>query len=298
MQPTTRRILNSIAALFAAAFLATSGAGAQDPSWFNPFPAFRIADNIYYVGTEGLANYLITTPQGHILINSDFEVSVPRIRASVESLDFKFGDIKILLISHAHNDHVAGSAMIKKMTGADYMVMDADIPVVESGGASDFAYGADLAMHFPITKVDRVLHDGDTVRLGDAVLVAHRTPGHTKGNTTWTMQAMDHGTRRSVLILGGLNVSDGYRLVGNAQYPTIADDYARSFDVLRTLPCEIFLGAHGSYFELSAKYARLKNGDQSAFVDSAGCRAFLSEREEAFRTELAKQRAAAHGRLP
>src|SRR5947208_3253377 len=161
------------------------------PNWTEPFPPFRIAGNLYYVGSKGLANYLITTPQGHILINSDLEASVPLIRASIEQLGFKFRDVKILLISHAHWDHDAGSAKLKELTGATYMVMDADVPVVESGGKADFQYGNDPATLYTPTHVDRVLHDGDEVKLGDAVLVAHLTPGHTKGCTTWTFTVRD-----------------------------------------------------------------------------------------------------------
>src|SRR5687767_11342077 len=157
----------------------------QDNDWTEPFPAFRIAGNLYYVGSKGLANYLVTTPQGHILINSDLEVSVPLIEASITQLGFKFSDVKILLISHAHWDHDAGSAKVKEITGAKYMVMDADVPVVESGGKADFHYGSDPSTLYAPAIVDRVLHDGDRVELGDVVLVAHRTPGHTKGCTTW-----------------------------------------------------------------------------------------------------------------
>src|SRR5678815_4814197 len=156
--------------------------------WTEPFPPFRIAGNLYYVGSRGLANYLIATPQGHILINSDLEANVPLIRASIEQLGFKFSDVKILLISHAHWDHDAGSAKVKELTGATYMVMDADVAVVESGGRTDFHYGNDAGALYPPLHVDRVLHDGDQVKLGDAVLVAHLTPGHTKGCTTWTMK--------------------------------------------------------------------------------------------------------------
>jgi metallo-beta-lactamase class B len=149
--------------------------------WLEPFPAFRIAGNLYYVGSKGLASYLVTTPEGHILINSDFEGNVPLIRASMESLGFKFSDIKILLISHAHSDHCAASATIKRLTGAKYMVMDGDVDVVESGGKSDFHYANDPEGLYPPTKVDRVLHDGDEVKLGGATLTARLTPGHTKG---------------------------------------------------------------------------------------------------------------------
>src|SRR6185369_4677912 len=173
--------------------------------WTEPFAPFRIAGNLYYVGSKGLANYLITSPQGHILINSDLEANVPLIRASVEKLGFKFNDIKILLISHAHWDHNAASATIIKATGAKYMVMDADVPVVESGGKTDFQYGNTPGNLYPPTKVDRVLHDGDEVKLGDAVLTAHLTPGHTKGCTTWTMNVSEDGKSYNVVIVGSPN---------------------------------------------------------------------------------------------
>jgi metallo-beta-lactamase class B len=172
--------------------IATSGhalaQGASDR--MTPFPAFRIAGNLYYVGSKDLASYLITTPKGDILINSSYQDSVPLIQHSIESLGFKMSDVKILLISHAHDDHDAGSAQIIKLSGAKYMVMDADVPVVESG--VDYFYTAEKNRYPPV-KVDRVLHDGDQVRLGGAVLVAHKTPGHTKGCTTWTMKVTDKG---------------------------------------------------------------------------------------------------------
>jgi metallo-beta-lactamase class B len=262
------------------------------PDWTEPFPPFRIAGNLYYVGSQGLANFLITTPQGHILINSDLEASLPLIRNSVEKLGFKFTDIRILLISHAHWDHDGGSAAVKKLTGAKYMVMDADVPVVESGGKIDFQYGNRPASLYPPTKVDRVLHDGDEVKLGDATLVAHLTPGHTKGCTTWTMKVDDAGKVYDVVIIGSPNVNEGYKLVGNASYPEIASDYERTFRVLEALPVDIFLGAHGDYFDLKTKYARLKVGAVSPFIDPAGYKAYVADREAAFRTELAKQKVA------
>ena len=260
--------------------------------WTEPFPAFHIAGNLYYVGSKGLASYLIATPQGHILINSNLQESVPLIRASVEQLGFKFGDIKVLLISHAHWDHDAGSAAIKSLTGARYMVMAEDAPVVESGGTADFQYGSDSVMRYPPTKVDRALHDGDTVQLGSTVLVAHLTPGHTKGCTTWTLKVTESGTSYDVVIVGSPNVNPGYKLVGNSAYPQIAADYGRTFRVLKSLPVDIFLGAHGSYFDLASKYVRMKTSGMSAFVDPAGYRSYVQDREEAFRAELSKQNAA------
>ena len=158
-----------------------------------PFPEHHVIGNIYFVGSNSLGIYLITTPQGHILVNAGLAASVPGIQKSVETLGFKFSDVKILLISHAHYDHDAGAARIKELTGAKYMVMDADVPVVESGGKEDFFYGQRKEMRYPAARVERVLHDGDTVSFGGVVLTAHLTPGHTKGCTTWTMKVQDGG---------------------------------------------------------------------------------------------------------
>ena len=274
--------------------LATAGSlfAQASPEWTEPFPPFRIAGNLYYVGSKGLANYLIVTPKGNILINSDLEANVPMIASSIEKLGFKFKDTKILLISHAHGDHDAGSAMIKQMTGANYMVMDADVSVVESGGKTDFQYGNTPSSLYPPAKVDRVLHDGDRVTLGGAVLVARLTPGHTKGCTTWTMKVTEGGKTYRVVIIGSPNVNPGYKLVGNAAYPQIADDYERMWRVLKSLPCDIFLGAHGSYFGLEEKYPLLKEGGVNPFVDPDGYQKYAAQKEQDFYTELAKQKLA------
>jgi len=259
--------------------------------WTEPFPAFQIAGNLYYVGSKGLASYLITTPEGHILINSDLEANVPLLRASVESLGFKFSDIKILLISHAHYDHCAGSAAIKQLTGAKYMVMEGDVDVVESGGKKDFQYGNDSTSLYPPTKVDRVLHDGDQVKLGDATLTARLTPGHTKGCTTWTMRVADSFKIRDVVIVGSPNVNPGYKLVGNTTYPRITEDFEKTFRVLKSLPIDYFLGAHGSYFDLESKFPRFKLGEL-AFLDTKGYKNYVDDREQAFRMELTRQKGA------
>jgi metallo-beta-lactamase class B len=264
------------------------------PEWTEPFPPHKVAGNIYYVGSKGLAAFLITTPQGHILINSNLESSVPQIQASIEKLGFHFSDVKILLISHAHFDHCAGSAKLKELTAASYMVMDADVPVVESGGKRDFQYGGSKGSWYPATKVDRVLHDGDQVRLGGTMLVAHLTPGHTKGTTTWTTKVRDGGKIGEVVIVGSPNVNPGYKLVHNAAYPNIAQDYERTFRVLSALPCDIFLGAHGSYYDMEAKFARLKQGQANPFIDPDGYKSYVADREDAFRAELKKQSAANH----
>ena len=287
---TLRRYVSTIVMVAAFAFAVRSEA-APIPGWTTPFPPFHIAGNLYYVGSEDLASYLIVTPQGLILINSSLESSVPLIRKSVETLGFRFSDIKILLISHAHYDHCAGSARIKQLTGAQYFVMDADVPVVESGGRTDFNYGAQAEMRYPPAHVDRVLHDGSTVRLGGIVLTAHLTAGHTKGTTTWTLDEPENGRALHVVIVGSPNVNPGYKLAGNKAYPYIAEDYKHEFQVLNALPCDIFLGAHGAYFGLTAKYPRWKAGDHDAFIDPGGYKAYIADRKQAFEAELQRQQA-------
>jgi metallo-beta-lactamase class B len=267
----------------------TMGLAAQaHPDWTIPFPAHRVIGNIYYVGSQGLASYLISTSKGNILINSSLDSSVPMIRESIEKLGFHFSDTKILLISHAHWDHCAGSALVKELTGAKYYVMDGDVDVVESGGKTDFQYGGNSDTLYKSTKVDRVLHDGDEVKLGDTVLVAHLTPGHTKGTTTWTMKVVDGSKTRDVVIVGSPNVNPGYKLVNNPLYPQIAKDYEHMFAVLKSLPCDVFLGAHGDYYGLTAKYPRLGHGE-NPFVDPEGYKNYVAEREHAFREELKQQ---------
>jgi metallo-beta-lactamase class B len=262
-----------------------------NPDWTTPIAPFRIAGNLYYVGGKDLASYLIVTPEGDILINSSLETSVPMIRSSLEQLGFKFTDIKVLLISHSHFDHDAGSAELIKETGAKYMVMDGDVSVVESGGATDFAYGKDT---YPPAKVNRVLHDGDEVKLGGTVLVAHKTAGHTRGCTTWTMQVTEAGRPLNVVIVGSWNVNPGWRLVDRpgqpASYPGITADYRRTFATLKALQCDVFLGAHGAYFGMLAKLDRIKAGaKENVWIDTRGYQDAVAEREQAFEKELKRQ---------
>lgn len=256
----------------------------------NPFPPFRIAGNLYYVGTDDLASYLIVTPKGNILINSDLEANAPMIKMSIEKLGFKFSDTKILLISHAHLDHAAGSQLIKQETNAKYMVMVEDVPLVESGGKSDFHYGNDPSMYFPAAKVDKVLHDGDKVKLGSTVLTAHLTAGHTKGCTTWTMQVIENGRPYQVVMVGSLNVNPGYKLVNNAAYPNIAQDYEHAIKEMKSLRCDIFLGAHAGYFDLKKKYALLNHQNINPFVDPEGYKKHVGQKEREFYAELKKQK--------
>jgi metallo-beta-lactamase class B len=257
-------------------------AGDSDQS----FPPHRVAGNVYYVGSRDLASFLIATPAGHFLINSGAEETVPLIRSAVEKLGFRFSDVKILLEGQAHVDHVGGHALVKKLTGAKVLAMAGDDKVIASGGVGDFQYDS----RWTPCPVDRVLHDGETVTLGGVVLTAHLTPGHTKGCTTWTLTTVDHGKTYHVVIVGSANFNPGYRLVNNAKYPQIADDFARTFRVLKALDCDVFLGAHGSYYGMEEKFARLSKGEGNPFVDPQGYRDFLAAREQAFVKELAAQR--------
>jgi metallo-beta-lactamase class B len=246
--------------------------------WNRPFPGFKIAGNLYYVGTADLASYLIATPQGNIVINSDFSQDVPLIRKNIEQLGFKYSDTKILLISHAHSDHDEGIGIMQRDTHAKLMVMDGDVAEEQSTGPGR-----------PGAHVDRVLHDGDTVELGGAKLTAHLTPGHTKGCTTWTMQVQDGGRTLNAVIIGSPNVNPGYQLVGDAEYPNMAQDYVKTFAVLKSLSCDLFLGAHGSYFGMLAKYPKLKAGAANPFIDPDGYKAYVAEREATFQKELKRQ---------
>ena len=251
-----------------------------NPDWHASFPAFKIAGNLYYVGTADLAVYLIRTPQGNIVINSDFPEDVPTVRKSIEQLGFKYSDTRILLISHAHGDHDGGIGVMKKDTGARLMVMEGDVAEVQS-----------TAQGRPGAHVDRVLHDGDTVELGGSTLTAHLTPGHTRGCTTWTMRVDEGGRMLNAVIVGSPNVNPGYILVGNKGYPTIASDYEKTFTVLKSLPVDLFLGAHGAYFGLKAKYGALKSGGgTNPFIDPPGYAAYVAEREGAFRKEWERQK--------
>jgi metallo-beta-lactamase class B len=248
--------------------------------WNAPFPAHKVIGNVYFVGSAELASFLITTPQGHILINSDFEATVPVIRASVEKLGFKFTDIKILLGSHAHGDHMEGDAMVKELSGARVMAMEQDVPWLRKmtpGGKPH--------------PIDHILKDGEEVKLGGTTLTAHLTAGHTPGCTTWTTKVDENGKSYNVLIVCSVGVNPGTVLVNNKDYPSIAGDYARSFKVLRTMPVDVFLGAHGSFYGLQAKYAKLQGGGANPFIDPAGFKAYLDDKESAFTKELGAQKA-------
>jgi metallo-beta-lactamase class B len=264
--------------------LARAPAPAGSPLSEAPFPPHRIADDLYYVGSEGLASYLVTTPKGHILINPSFETTVPVIRASVEQLGFKFTDVKILLNSHAHDDHAGGMAEAQRLTGAQVLVMRGDDKTIASGADN----------RWKPTAVTRVLKDGDKVTLGGTTLTARLTPGHTPGCTTWLMRVQDAGKPYDAVVVCSPNVNGGVRLVDNKDYPDIASDYEKSFRLWKAIPCDIFLGAHGNYYGLAEKQPRLtaKAKGGNPFVDRAGYQTYIEEREQAFRKLLAEQKLA------
>lgn len=274
--------------LLTALMAAFCGAPPADES----FPAHRIAGNVYYVGSKNLASFLITTNEGHILINSGYEETVPLIRAAIESLGFQMTDVKFLLASHAHDDHVGGHALARELTGAKVLVMKGDDEVIASGGRGQYLYADSRWEPCP---VDRVLNDGDKVSLGEVTLIARRTPGHTRGCTTWTWQVPDGERQLNVVVIGSPNVNPGYQLAGNQDYPEIAGDYAQTFKILKELPCDLFLGAHGGYYDMLDKYERLKTvaaEEKNPFVDPEGYRAYVDLKEKAFQKTLAEQRAA------
>jgi acetyl esterase/lipase len=272
--------------LLTALALALAAAGQGPADWHEPFPAHKVIGNVYYVGSKDLATYLITTPEGHILINSGFDRTVPLIQRSVESLGFKMTDVKILLASHAHSDHVAGHAWLQRLTGAKVFVMRGDDQVIASGGKGQYLYTTD---RWDPCKVERVLKDRDEVKLGGVTLIARLTPGHTRGCTTWTWKVEDGGKAYDVVVIGSPNVNPGFRLVGNKDYPEIAEDFARTFEVLKSLPCDVFLGAHGSYYGMVERHGLLKKAKANPFVNPHGYKEYVALKERAFRKTLAAQ---------
>lgn len=263
------------------------------PEEIHDFPPFRIADNLYFIGNDFDASYLVVTPKGNIIINSGFQDRLPKLKASIEKLGFKFADTKIVLLSHGHIDHAGASELIKEQTGAKLMVMSQDVPILESGGKKDFVYGNDPKLLFPAAKVDKSLHDGDQVKLGNVILTAHLTPGHTPGCTTWAMKVTDHHHPYNVVIFGSTSVNPGYQLINNKVYPNIVSDYEHTFKVLKSLPCDIFLGSHGGFFNIEDKYQKLSTAKTNPFIDPDAYKKFVAAKEVDFKQELIKQSAAA-----
>jgi metallo-beta-lactamase class B len=240
---------------------------------YTAFPPHRIVGNIYYVGTNTLSSFLVATPQGHVLIDSTYERNVPTIEKSVAQLGFKFSDVKILLGNHAHGDHQEGDALVKEMTGAQVMAMAEDVPALQAmkpGGKEH--------------PIDRILHDGDHVTLGGVTLVAHLTPGHTRGCTTWTTTAEEGG--RTYNVMFGCSLRPPMALT-----PALIDEFRRAFKTVRALPCDVQLGDHGAQYDMQEKYAKLKEGGRNPFIDPASCTLEADVEEAMFNAILAEQQA-------
>ena len=288
-------------AMLAAAFVflsLTGSAYGQEPisppddSPYRTEPAgpFHVMDNIYVVGeTLHLTNYLITTDEGHILIDAGYEESVPKIRANIEELGFRVEDIRYLIGSHAHGDHVAGLAAMQALTGAEIVAGRRDVDVIESGGVTDFR--SDGSVQWPPAKVDIVVEDGDELRLGDTVLTAHATPGHTKGCTTWTMTAEENGIQYDVILFCGVNIANNaLPLIGHPKYPEMASDFAATFEKLKAIPVDVYLGGHGYWFWVEDKLARRAAGaETNPFIDREGWQRALSVFEQRYRDLLAAE---------
>jgi metallo-beta-lactamase class B len=256
-------------------------------AWNKPAEPIRIVGPIYYVGTFDLASYLITTSAGHILMDSGLESSAAQILAAVKKLGFSPSDIRILLNTQAHFDHAAGLAALKRVSGARMLASAGDAAGLESGGRDDFAFGNDLT--FPPVKVDQIVADGQRVTLGDVTLTARLTPGHSKGTTTWLVTVPEGGRELSVVFAGSTSVADpDMSLTGNPKYPTLVEDYKRTFAFLKTLEPDVFLTQHASAFGFHDKARRLKAGESpNPFVDRAGYARWLTAAERSFLARLA-----------
>jgi metallo-beta-lactamase class B len=274
--------------------LVAGAALAQTPaSWTAPSEPFRIADNLYYVGTAGIASYLLTSPQGHILIDGAMPTSAKLIEGNIEKLGFKPTDVKVLLNTHAHFDHTGGLAELKKDTGAKFYASAGDRKALETGtyvGSEEVR-----AFDFAPVKVDHVLKDGEQVKVGATVLTAHMTPGHSAGCTSWTFPLTVDGAERQALLYCSTSVAAN-RLASKQkgpQYPGIVEDYEATFAKLKAMKADIFLAPHAEQFGLAEKRAKLAAGGLNPFVDPGELQRTVAASEQAFRTELAKQQEAA-----
>ena len=252
-----------------------------------PFKPFRIIADIYYVGTNDVACYIIKTRAGLILLDTGFEESAPIVRSNIAALGFNLKDIKIILSGHAHFDHVGGHADMKQATGAQVYASAGDAVVLESGGTRSFH----PLKPFKAVKVDHVVTDGAAVRLGDLTMIAHLTPGHTEGNTTWTTVVAENGKQYNVVFVGSMSINPGVHLVDFAPWPEIAEVYARSFQLLKGLPCDVFLGPHASFFGLQDKVQKMNgNAKSNPFVDPEGLHDYIARFEKLYRDQLQQER--------
>jgi len=257
-----------------------------------PTPPRHLGGNLYYVGTLGVSSYLLTTPAGHILIDTGFDDTVPVIQRGVEQLGFKLSDIKFILSSHAHIDHVGGHARMKQLTGAQIIASAADGRSLESGGADDFLVWPKETIVYAPVKADRIVADGETVTLGGTTLTAHLTPGHTRGATTWTMELADGGHTYHMVFFSSATINDGVRLLHNEKFPEIGAAFEGSFAKWRAMPCDIFLAPHGGQFAMADKFARLDKGEGiAALVDPEGWRQLIAAAEKSYRLLLGAEQA-------
>ena len=255
-----------------------------------PVEPFRLAGNIYYVGSNDLTSYLIVTPKGDILIDSGMKEMVPQVKSNIEKLGFKLSDIKLILNSHAHFDHAGGIGELRRLTGAKFLSSELDAPLLERGGIRDPNFGDKYP--FEPTKPDETFANGKTVRLGGTTMTANITPGHTKGCTTWTTTVKDGEKNLNVIFVCSVS-SPGYRLVNNKEYADIEADYNRSFEWFKNAKVDVFLGSHAGFFDLENKSKALKAGATvNPFIDPKGYSAFIDESEKAFRKKLAEQKSA------
>ena len=269
---------------------ATDPSCSNDPSWTAPQAPFRIYGNTWYVGPHGLGVFLVTAPTGDVLIDAGVPGHASMIEANIRNLGIDLRDIKWILNSHAHCDHAGGMAQLAHATGAKVIASAADIPLLERGGHDDPEYGDRFT--FPPVHVTRTVIDGERLRLGDLVLTAHLTPGHTKGNTTWTWTSCEGKRCLHMVDVGSLS-APGYKLIGNPKYPDIVKDFEYSFAMVAALPCDIPLAPHPGMVFLWERVAKLEQGDADALTDPSGCRAYAKHARESFEAELARQRAEA-----
>jgi len=269
--------------------LAVAGFGQQNPEWTKPFPPFKILGNIYWVGTYDLSTYLITTPEGNILINSGLAETVPLIKAGVEQLGFKMSDTKILLATHGHFDHVAGMAALKKMTGAKMVMSEQDAELLESGGKVDFRFGDSPEARFTPVTVDRKLKDGDKISLGGTVITAHHHPGHTKGATSFTLEVREGAKTYRVGIVNMGSINPGVKVTGMPKYPGIMQDYARTFHDQKEMKIDVWLASHAAQFKLHEKYKPGDAYNPDRFVDPKGFREAVEKLEKTYQEQLASE---------
>ena len=282
-----RSLLTSLLSIVLLTVLADAQLNETDRSWNQPVEPFRIAGNVYYVGANEITSYLITTPKGHILLDSGFKETVPQIRVNVAKLGFKLEDIKYLINSQAHYDHAAGLADLKRLTSARLLASVEDAKLLARGGKDDPNFG-DRFLFEPV-KADKTFSDGWVLKLGGTVMTANITAGHTKGCTTWTMTVGDRDKPLNVIFVCS-TTAPGYTLVNNPKYPDIASDFERTFQRLRSLRVDVFLSAHASQFEMMKKIElRKKQTDTDPFIDPEGYKRYVEETEKAFRDRLAEQ---------